>query len=141
MIMDSQNFEDRLRQVTKPEVKELKHQDMLADATAKGKDKSVVSWWWLIIPLYIILTLVMKSIYMPNTSFISNIQELTSKQKLTSSIFFLILPIIFILISFYNIRKIYFLSGNPKSVIFLKAVWLDILMILFSILILIIYVL
>jgi hypothetical protein len=127
--------------VTKPEVNELKHQDMLADATAKGKDKSVVSWWWLIIPLYIISTLVMKSIYMPGTSFISNIRELTSKQKLTSSIFLLILPIIFILISFYNIRKICFLSGNPKSVNFLKAVWLDILMILFSILIVIIYLL
>jgi hypothetical protein len=137
--MDTQNFEEKLKQMTKPEINQLKHQDMLADAVTNAKDRYVVSWWWLIIPLYIISTLVMKSIFMPNTSFISNINELTSKQKFTSAIFLLILPIIFILISFFNIRKIYFLSGNPKSLNFLKTVWLDILMILFSILILFIY--
>jgi hypothetical protein len=137
--MDIQNFEEKLIQMTKPEINQLKHQDMLSDAITNAKDKSVVSWWWLIIPLYIISTLLMKSIYMPHTTLISNIHELTSRQKFTSAIFLLILPIIFILISFFNIRKIYVLSGNPKSMNFLKTVWLDILMILFSILILIIY--
>jgi hypothetical protein len=137
--MDTQNFEEKLKQITKPEIDQLKHQDMLADAITKLKDKSVVSWWWLVIPLYIILTLLMKSIYMPHTTLISNIHEFISRQKFTSALFLLILPVVFILIGSLNIRKIYFLSGNPKSMNFLKTVWLDILMILFSILFLIIY--
>jgi hypothetical protein len=137
--MDTQNFEEKLKQMTKPEINQLKHQDMLADAITKAKDKSVVSWWWLIIPLYVISTLLMKTFFMPGTTLISNIHEFTTGQRFTSTIFLLILPIIFILVSFFNIRKVYSLSGNPKSVNFLKTVWLDILTILFSMLILIIY--
>jgi hypothetical protein len=137
--MDTQNFEEKLKQMTKPEINQLKHQDMLADAITKAKDKSVVSWWWLIIPLYVISTLLMKTFFMPGTTLISNIHEFTSRQRFTSTIFLLILPIIFTLVSFLNIRKVYSLSGSPKSVNFLKTVWLDILTILFSILILIIY--
>jgi magnesium-transporting ATPase (P-type) len=137
--MDTQNFEEKLKQMTKPEINQLKHQDMLADAITKAKDKSVVSWWWLIIPLYVISTLLMKTFFIPDTTLISNIHEFTSRQRFTSTIFLLILPIIFILVSFFNIRKIYFLSGNSKSVNLLKRVWLDILTILFSTLILIIY--
>ena len=57
-----QNFENKLIQMTKPEVSQLKHQDMLANEITKAKDKSVVSWWWLCIPLYIIATLIMKTI-------------------------------------------------------------------------------
>ncbi len=134
-----QNFEEKLKQMTKPEIDQLKHQEMLADAFTKLKDKSVISWWWLIIPLYIISTLIMKSLYMPDTTLISNIHEFISGQKFTSAMFFLILPVVFIILGSFNIRKIYFLSGNPKSMKFLKTVWLDILMILFSILILFIY--
>lgn len=137
--MDTQNFEEKLKQMTKPEIDQLKHQDMLADAITKLKDNSVVSWWWLVIPLYIITTLLMKSIYMPHTTLISNIHEFTSRQKFISALFLLILPVVFILMGTLNIRKIYFLSGNPKSMNFLKTAWLDILMILFSILILFIY--
>ena len=137
--MDTQNIEEKLKQMTKPEIDQLKHQDMLADAITKAKDRSVVSGWWLIIPLYIISTLLMKSIFMPDTTLISNIHELTSTQKFTSAVFLLVLPIIFILVSLFSIRKVYFLSGNPKSMNFLKTVWMDILMILLSILILLIY--
>ncbi len=137
--MDNQDFEEKLKQITKPEIDQLKHQDMLSDAVIKSRDKSVVSWWWLVIPLYIISTLLMKSIYMPNSTLISNIKEFISRQKFTSVLLFLILPVVFIFLSSLNIRKIYFLSGNPKSMKFLMSVWLDILMILFSILILFIY--
>ncbi len=59
--MEMKNFEDKLFHMTKPEVSQLKHQDMLANAITKAKDKSVLSWWWLSIPLYLITTLLMKS--------------------------------------------------------------------------------
>jgi len=34
--------------MTKPEIQGLKHESMLADAITNAKDKSVVSWWWLV---------------------------------------------------------------------------------------------
>ncbi len=137
--MDTQNFEEKLTIMTKPVVNQLKHQDMLADAIAKAKDKSIISWWWLIIPLYIISALLMKSLYMPQSTFISNIHDLTTKQKFTSTIFFLILPVVFIIINLFSIRKVNFLSGSPRTISFLKTVWFNVLIILFSIMILIIY--
>jgi hypothetical protein len=125
--------------VTKPEIQGLKHEAMLADAIINAKDKSVVSWWWLSVPVFIILMLMMKSTFMPGTTLISNMHELESNQKYMSLIFFLISPLILIIINAFSIRKIYFLSGNPKSINFLGTIWVNILIITFSILILIIY--
>ncbi len=137
--MEMKNFEEKLIQMTKPEVSQLKHQDMLANAITKAKDKSVVSWWWLCIPLYIITTLLMKTFFMPGTTFISNIYKLTGKDKYSSILFFLLLPIVFIIINFISIRKIYLLSGSPKATNLIYAIWFNVLIIIFSILVLIIY--
>jgi len=137
--MEMQNFEQKLTQMTKPEVTHLKHQDMLASAITKAKDKSVISWWWLSIPLYLIATLFMKSIFMPRTTLLSNIHEFKNGEVYSSVLFFLVIPIVFIVINFISIRNIYFLSGNPKSLNFLKTAWFNVLMIIFSVLVLIIY--
>jgi len=137
--MEMENFEEKLTQMTKPEVTHLKHQAMLANAITKAKDKSVVSWWWLSIPLYLIATLLMKTIFMPQTTLRLNIHDFTSRELYSSALFFLVLPIIFIVINFISIRNIYFLSGSPKSIKFLRTAWFNVLMIVFSVLILIIY--
>jgi hypothetical protein len=137
--MKKEDFEEKLIQMTKPEVNQLKHQEILAKAIATAKDKSVLSWWWLIIPIYIISTLLMKSLFMPNTSLIGNIHDLTSTQKFVTYVFFLILPIVIILLNIIGIRKVYVFSGRPGSIIFLKTVWLNVVMIVFSVIILIIY--
>ncbi len=130
-----------LLQMTKPEVSKLKHQNMLEKAIIKAKDKSVLSWWWLSIPLYILAGLLMKSIFMPFTTLGSNLHDLIGKAKYSSILFFLIVPILFIVINFMSIREIYFLSGSPKSLNFLKAVWFNLLIIIASIIILLIYLL
>jgi hypothetical protein len=127
--MEMQNFEEKLIQMTKPEVSQLKHQDMLANAITKAKDKSVLSWWWISIPLYIIVALLMKSVFMPNTTLISNIHEFINKERYSSVLFFLVLPIMFIVINFISIRRIYFLSGNQKTINFLQSVWFNVLII------------
>jgi len=137
--MEMKNFEEKLNQMTKPEVSQLKHQNMLANTIAKAKDNSVLSWWWLSIPLYLIAALLMKSVYMPHATLVSNLHDLTSKEKYSSLLFFLILPILFIIINFMSIRKIYFLSGKPKTNHLLGSVWFNVLIIIFSILVLIIY--
>ena len=134
-----ENFEETLFKMTKPEVSQLKHQDTLANAVTKAKDKSALSWWRLSIPLYILATLLMKSFFMPSTTLISNLHDLTSTQKYSSVFFFVFLPIIFIAINFISIKNIYFLSGSPKSLNFFQAVWFNVLIIIASILILIIY--
>ena len=137
--METDNFEKQLAEMTKPDVKGLKHEDILATAIINARDKSVVSWWWISVPVFIILMLMMKSTFMPGTTLISNIHELESSQKLMSLIFFLISPLILIIINVLTIRKIHFLSGSPKSINFLETIWLNILVIAVSVLILIIY--
>ncbi len=137
--MEIKDFEAKLLYMTKPEVSQLKHQDMLANAITKAKDQSVLSWWWLSIPLYLIATLLMKSFFMPSTTLMSNLHDLTSKEKYSSVLFFVVLPVVFIIINFMSIRKIYFLSGNPKTTAFFTAVWFNALIIIASIIILIIY--
>jgi len=137
--MEKENFEKKLENMTKPEIQGLKHEILLADAIINAKDKSVVSWWWLSVPAFVILMLMMKSIFMPGTTFISNIHEMESTQKYMSIIFFLISPLILIMINALTIKKIYFLSGSPKSIRFLGTIWYNVIIIILSLLILIIY--
>ncbi len=137
--MEKDEFEKKLFQMTKPEVDQLKHQDMLANAIANSKDKTVLSLWWLIIPLYIIMMFLMKSLFMPNATLSSSIHDLITKQRFVAYLFFLISPVIFILINIISVRKVYILSGSPKSLNFLKTVWLNVLIIIFSIFVLIVY--
>jgi hypothetical protein len=137
--MEKENFEKKLKDMTKPEIQGLKHEAMLENAIINAKDKSVVSWWWLSVPVFIILMLMMKSTFMPGTTLISNMHELESNQKYMSLIFFLISPLVLIILNAFSIRKIYFLSGSPKSINFLGTIWANILIIAFSVLILIIY--
>jgi len=134
-----ENFENKLIQMTKPEVSQLKHQDMLANAISKAKDKSVVSWWWLCIPLYMIATLLMKTFFIPGTTLISNIYALKGKERYSSVLFFMVIPIVFIIINVISIRRIYLLSGSPKSIYFIRAIWFNALIIILSMLVLIIY--
>jgi hypothetical protein len=49
------------------------------------------------------------------------------------------MPVVFIVINYISIRKIYFLSGSPKTVRFLGSVWLQLLAIITSLFIIIIY--
>ncbi len=137
--MEMKYFEEELSKMTKPEVSHLKHQDMLANAITKAKDKSVVSWWWLSIPLYLVATLCMKSFFMPATSLSSNIQEFSSKQEYSSILLFLVLPVVCIFINLVSIKKIYFLSASPNLFDFLRIVWFNVLIIITSLLILAIY--
>ena len=139
IAMEIQNFEKNLEQMTKPEISQLKHQDILANAITRAKDKSVLSWWWLSIPLYIIAALLMKSAFMPGTTLVSNIHELAGKERYTTVIFFIAVPVVLIVFNFFSIRKIHFLSGSPKTINFLLAVWFNVLVMILSFLVMLIY--
>jgi hypothetical protein len=137
--MKKDNFEMKLKEMTKPEIPHLKHEDMLGNAIANAKDKSVVSLWWLSVPAFIVLMLVLKSVYMPGTTLVSNMKEMELQNKFVSIIFFLVSPIVLIIINALSIRKIYYLSGSPKSAGFLQAAWLNIMVIAFAVVVLIMY--
>ena len=137
--MENNNFEMKLTEMTKPEIPQLKHEDMLGNAIVNAKDKSVVSLWWLSVPAFIVLMLIMKSVYMPGTTLVSNMKEMELQNKFVSIIFFLVSPVVLIIINALSIRKIYYLSGSPKSAAFLQAAWLNIMVIAFAVVVLIMY--
>jgi hypothetical protein len=125
--------------MSQPGIPELKHQDMLEKAIIGAKDKSVISWWWLSIPLYMIAALLMKTVFMPGTDLISNLRELAAKNQYSSLLFFLILLIVLIVINLISTKSIYLLSGRTKTFYFLRALWFNVLIIFLSLLILLIY--
>jgi hypothetical protein len=137
--MEKQNFEKKLKEMKKPEITNLKHEDMLSKAIINAKDSSVVGLWWLSIPAFITVMLMMKSIYMPGTSIISNLNELAASERFIYILFFVVSPLVLIVVNILTIRKVYQLSGSPKSLNFLGSLWFNVLILLFSVLVLIIY--
>ncbi len=134
-----EDFEDKLNKMTKPEIVDLSHQNILANTVIRAKDKSVLSMWWLSVPLYIIAALLMKTFFMPNTTLISNIHDLANKDIILSILFFVAVPIGLIVLNIRDIKKVHFLLGNPKTISFFGVIWINILTIVFSVLIIVIY--
>lgn len=128
-----------LLEMTKPEISELKHQNMLEKAIVKAKDKSVLSWWWLSIPLYVIVVLIMKVHYTSKTSVILTIQSFMNKQNYTAVLFFLVLPSLLIVINALSIKHLYFLYRNLSKVGFIKTIIIQFLIILISLSVILIY--
>ncbi len=137
--MAIENFEETLSKMTKPEISELKHEDMLPGIIMKAKDKSVVSFWWLCIPLYVIAAFVMKSLFVPNASFLSVFNELASSKRYTAILLFFVLPLILIAVNLLSIKQLTFLYASLKRKEFIKTIFVELLIIIFSLLVLIIY--
>jgi hypothetical protein len=139
--METKNFEEKLIGMTKPELPELKHQDELSKEIVKSKDKSVLSWWWLSLPLYIILVLVMKTHFNRGTTFYSNFHEIAGKSRIESIFAFIILPLFFIILNIISIKKVYRLAGRPDGFSMLELVWYNIFIICVSLFLIIVYLL
>ena len=137
--MEMQNFEKKLEEMTKPEVPQLRHQEQLTNALVKAKNRSVVSWWWLSIPLYIIGALLMKTAFVPHSSFFSNLKLLADKEWFIPVLFFVVLPVAIVTLNFITIKKVYYLMGNPRIISFLTDIWLNILIVICSVMVLFIY--
>ena len=134
--MSTENFEDILKNMEKPDVNDLKHAAMLPGMISKTKGRSVVSLWWLFIPLYVIATLLMKSFYVPGTSLTSLLHDFASSKTYTSVLLFYILPALLIIINIISIKQLYFLYGSLTKTGFLKIVWSQLIIIIISLLVL-----
>ena len=141
MKKENQLFEQKLREMTKPEVSELKHQELLGKALLRAKAKSVLSGWWLSVPLYVLVMFAMKSLFLPGTTLMSNLREMAMKHSGLTLMLFLILPMAFIIISVLSIRRIRFLSGSRRIYDLFKVAWFNLMIIALSLIAIVIYLL
>jgi hypothetical protein len=133
------SFEETLSGMTKPGIPELKHQTLLAEAISRGRSKSVLSLWWVSIPLYVTAMLLMKSLYVHDTTLITNLHEFIGREKYAAALFFLIAPAVFIIMNAASIRRIHYLSGSPGFAALLRTAWFNAAIIVVSFTILFIY--
>jgi hypothetical protein len=134
-----EEFDEILDKMSKPQISGLKHQEMLSDAVIKARERSVLSWWWISIPVYLIAALLMKTVFMPGTSFYSNLHAMASGNRFLSILLFLVIPAIIIVVNLFHIRKIYSLTGNPGSATFFRIAWFNLLAVAASAVIILIY--
>ena len=125
--------------MSKPEIGELKHADMLAKGITKIKDKSTVSLWWVSIPVYLVAAFLMKSFYTPHLSIASAFHEMFGIKSYIGVLLFLVLPIILIIINLINTKQLFFLYGNSKRTTFFKLIYTEILIIILSLTVILIY--
>jgi hypothetical protein len=137
--MKQTEFENILLNMSKPQIEELKHQDMLEHTIIKARDTSLLSWWWLSIPLYVIAAFCMKSFFMPGATLSTSIHEFSNKQHYLSILLFIIVPIAFILLNILSILKVYCVFGGVSRLKVIEETWFNLLMIVLSLLILITY--
>lgn len=137
--MEMEKFEETLNEISKPEVAALKHGELLARAIMQAKGKSVVSAWWLSIPVYMLAALLMKSLFMPHTTLRSNLHEFIVLQPFMAFFFFVAVPVTFIIIIGISVRKISLLSPGFGIKNILKLVWVQLLAMVASLLLLLAY--
>ena len=130
-------FEEKLLKMTKPEVDKLKHESMLAQEIIKAKEKSVLSLWWISLPLYVVAMFLMKALFDPEGNFFLYLYEFVLSSSYKVVILFYVLPLVMIWINAVSVWRVYFLAGGPPVMPFLRFVWFNILMILLSLFLLV----
>ncbi len=135
-----EEFEKKLIGLSKPEVSDLKHQKMLAEHIIHQKRKTALTWWWAFIPLYVIVALIMKSLYFPGHDLSSDLREFISVNQVLSVIIFGLLPGLTILLNFAGIKNIYFYSGaNRLTTSLIRSFLFPVLLIVISIVVIMVY--
>lgn len=133
-----EDLEKILADMSKPEIGNLKHQDLLAKNILNARRKTVLSWWWICIPLYVLSALIMKGFYKHSSSLAQNLSELAIKNKYLVYLFFVGVPAIVIIINAATIFKIYSIAGLSKSSV-VKRMLPNMLMIVLALVALVIY--
>lgn len=134
--METSEFENKLHHMSKPEINQLSHQNLVAHAISRAKEKSVVSLWWLAIPAFVIIMLWMKSMYMPQHRFFTYLKETISGQPPLMVFIFYFVPVILTLVNAWTIKKTNYLLGGPGIFKLLQAVGHNVVMILLALFIL-----
>jgi len=134
-----ERFEKTLTELSKPEVGELKHTDALASIIASIRDKSVTSAWWIVVPLYILATLMMKSFFVPGTTLRSSLQEFTEKNGLLANALFLVVPSVLTIANVVSIFNLYNSFGKRPKIEFLRMGAVPLFIALLSVVCIVVY--
>ena len=90
-----EDFEKMLSELSRPVVGELRHQEMLAEELIKQKAKQAVSFWWLLIPIFVLCMFVIKTFYR-KTSLSLEIRAFHEKQPFLAAFLFIAIPILLV---------------------------------------------
>ena len=135
------DFEIRLEKLSRPEIKNLKHESMMADQIIKMKRNAALSWWWVLLPAYLAATLVMKSFYFPGADAGSYLSEFIRQSPGFSALVLLVLPLLTIVVNLLAVKKIWFYSASVKpGMHILRLTFMPLLLILASLIIIVIYI-
>jgi len=102
-------------------------------------DRSVLCLWWLSIPVYTIAVQYLKTRFLPYSTFYYNMHDLINRERYATLFLFLILPVILIIINSISIRKIYILSNHLNYSRLFWSIATNILLIIISILVILVY--
>jgi hypothetical protein len=134
--METSEFEKKLHDMSKPEIDQLSHQNLVAHAISQAKDKSIVGLWWLAIPAFLIAMLWMKSTYMPQQCFFTILKETISGQPPLMEFIFYFVPVTLTVLNAWTIKKVNYLLGGPGIFKLFQAVGQNVVMILLALFIL-----
>ena len=136
-----EDFENKLEHLSKPEIKNLKHEPMIWEYFIKMKRKSALSWWWVFFPAYLIAILVMKSFYFPGRSTFEYLKDFIGNYPYFSFLVLTLMPLLTIIINLLAVKKIWFYSASGRlGLNFLRIIFFPLLLIFTSILIIVIYI-
>jgi hypothetical protein len=125
--MENNKLEERLEQMSKPRLPELKHSELLFTQIISNRERTVVSGWFLSIPLFIVAVLIMKARYFQGEGYLVYLQQFIIQQKLLSVLFFVAIPILILVFMVTGIRKVRYLAGKPRFADFLRLIWIQLL--------------
>ena len=134
-----ENWEDNFEKMSKPEMPELLHGQALKNAIERAEEKSVISFWWLLVAVYVIGAFLLKTLYKPGSFFLSSIRAFKGSQVFPAILFFLISPAVVLLFSVRSIKERYFLAGNPRLGSFVRSILVQVFLIFFSLITIVIY--
>lgn len=125
--------------MTKPEIPELKHARIIPELLRHAGDGLVVSAWWLSIPVYIFLMLIVKASHRTHSQPLGLLHDLIRGQHLTFVLLFLVVPLLIAIGNGVILRKIWYLSGSPDLAGLIRIGWRNVLVMLLCTLIVFIY--
>ena len=136
--MDS-DFEKILTEMKKPEVLSLKHEELLSKALIHSKRRAAVSFWWLIIPGYIVSAFLMWHYFHPGSSLISALQEAINKQGYVSFLIFVIVPLTVLIVNMIHAKVLFQLYRNENGLTLFNKMALHLLIVMISMIVITIY--
>ena|GEM_PF-4032548 len=98
--------------MSKPEVPPLKHQEALSKLIIQSKRKTVLSLWWLSVPVFMIAAFVMKQLYKPGSSLGASIREFKERHSIQALLLVFFLPLAVVAIQVWQLCR----SGPGRQI-------------------------